>query len=252
MSRKWDAVHGDGSVPGDTPGIEPPASLRAQRSTRRDVWLPLERCGSQKISGLKAMKVSQALHKSHLIQGGRLKTVTKVKVFGVLGYCVYKERSNAHLYGNVHCSHNGIPKQSLAKTLPLPSTIHSQPAQDHDRNRFRHIAPDSSRHFHALDASRGQGIIPGDGMPGGDDERAGSTGRFIAQRLSGQPGIEDINAAIKFRQDEPGADRFRMTKADHSSHGALVASSLRIFSETGACSAASNSVKASSSKKKRR
>src|ERR1035437_5140097 len=95
----------------------------------------------------------------------------------------------------------GIAQQTRPDLSPLMIFVDSQPADDHDRHRIWHVAPDTARRFRMRhNSANRQGIIAGDMLAGANDVGARSATLLVLQRPPPQPVVKRRLSAVELRE----------------------------------------------------
>jgi hypothetical protein len=93
-----------------------------------------------------------------------------------------------------------IAQQRGPDLSPLKVIVDSQAADDHDRHRIGHVAPDPARRFRMGHGANRQGIIADHLLAGADYVGARSTAFLILERPPSQPFVEGRLSAIELRE----------------------------------------------------
>jgi hypothetical protein len=92
-----------------------------------------------------------------------------------------------------------ISQHGPTQPTPLNRAIHCQPADDHHRDRIRHVPPNSARRSRVGNGARRKTIVCDDAVSriGANDVGSRAAGRFVSQRTATQPIIKRGFAAVE-------------------------------------------------------
>ena len=81
-----------------------------------------------------------------------------VKDLGIIGQGLNSQTANANYVGSLEDAQRSITDQCSAQTLPMQTDVDAQTAQNHNRNRDRHVAAHAASGFVAIHSTRSDGV----------------------------------------------------------------------------------------------
>jgi hypothetical protein len=154
---------------------------------------------------LRLRKLRNVEHDGEALDRRLDEAVVQIETLGVVVQGVRKECPDPHLLGKAHRSQDGVFQQSCTYPPALPIGVNSQAAENRNRDRVRHVAPDTAWGLFVYYSPRGEAVIANDVITRRNDERSGRPFQLIPAGSLLEPVFEIwFGAAERVESVRPG------------------------------------------------